>query len=41
VACAVTLVAVLFTRETNGIDLKALDVADAEEVAAARDRAAV
>jgi MFS family permease len=32
-ACAVTLVAVLFTRETNGIDLKDLDVADAEDVA--------
>ena len=32
-ACAVTLVAVLFTRETKGIDLKALDVADAEDVA--------
>ncbi|WP_029116756.1 MFS transporter [Mycobacterium sp. URHB0044] len=32
-ACAITLVAVLFTRETNGIDLNALDVADAEDVA--------
>jgi MFS family permease len=32
-ACAVTLIAVVFTRETNGIDLEALDVADAEEVA--------
>ena len=32
-ACAITLVAVLFTRETNGIDLKTLDVADAEDVA--------
>ena len=32
-ACVVTLVAVLFTRETKGIDLKALDVADAEDVA--------
>ncbi|MDT5324375.1 MAG: hypothetical protein QOF25_1527 [Mycobacterium sp.] len=40
-ACAITLVAVLFTRETKGIDLKSLDVVDAEEVAAARDRAAV
>src|SRR5882757_2846799 len=37
-ACAITLVAVLFTRETKGIDLKSLDVVDAEEVAAARDR---
>ena len=36
VACAITLVAVLFTRETNGIDLKSLDVADAEELAAER-----
>jgi metabolite-proton symporter len=32
-ACAVTLVAVLFTRETNGIDLETLDIADAEDVA--------
>jgi MFS family permease len=32
-ACAVTLIAVVFTRETNGIDLESLDVADAEEVA--------
>ena len=32
-ACIVTLIAVLFTRETKGIDLKALDVADAEDVA--------
>jgi MFS family permease len=36
VACAVTLVAVLFTRETNGIDLKTLDEADAEELAGER-----
>ena len=36
VACAITLVAVLFTRETNGIDLKSLDDADAEELAAER-----
>ncbi|MET0703975.1 MAG: MFS transporter [Mycobacterium sp.] len=28
VACAITLVAVIFTRETNGIDLKSLDDAD-------------
>ncbi len=32
-ACAITLVAVIFTRETKGIDLKSLDVADAEDVA--------
>ncbi len=32
-ACAVTLGAVVFTRETRGVDLKSLDVADAEEVA--------
>jgi len=35
-ACAVTLVAVVFTKETNGIDLKSLDEADAEEVAMER-----
>ena len=39
-ACAVTLVAVVFTKETKGIDLKSLDVVDANEVAAER-RAAV
>jgi MFS family permease len=33
VACVVTLIAVVFTRETNGIDLNSLDVADLEEVA--------
>ncbi len=37
-ACAITLVAVLFTRETNGIDLNALDVADAEDVARSEAR---
>ena len=31
-ACGITLVAVVFTRETKGIDLKALDDADAEEI---------
>jgi MFS family permease len=36
VACAITLVAVLLTRETNGIDLKTLDDADAEELAGER-----
>jgi metabolite-proton symporter len=41
IACAITLVAVLFTRETNGIDLKTLDVADAEEVADAELRRAI
>jgi hypothetical protein len=35
-ACVITLVAVLFTRETNGIDLKSLDDADAEELAGER-----
>lgn len=38
-ACAVTLVAVLFTRETKGIDLKALDDIDAEDVEAERQAA--
>ncbi|CAN5538130.1 MFS transporter [soil metagenome] len=28
IACAITLVAVIFTRETKGIDLKSLDAAD-------------
>ncbi|CAN7637129.1 MFS transporter [Mycolicibacterium frederiksbergense] len=36
IACAITLVAVLFTRETNGIDLRTLDDADARDVAEAR-----
>jgi MFS family permease len=35
-ACAVTLVAVVFTRETKGIDLKSLDEADAQDVAMER-----
>jgi MFS family permease len=39
VACAITLVAVLFTRETKGIDLKSLDVADADEMADGRQAA--
>jgi len=39
VACAITLVAVLFTRETKGIDLKSLDVADADEMADRRQAA--
>jgi hypothetical protein len=33
VACAITLVAVLFSRETKGIDLASLDVADREDLA--------
>ncbi|KUI35389.1 MFS transporter [Mycobacterium sp. IS-1496] len=33
VACAITLVAVLFSRETKGIDLADLDVADREDLA--------
>lgn len=40
-ACAITLVAVLFTRETKGIDLESLDIADAEAVASERTRAGV
>jgi metabolite-proton symporter len=40
-ACGITLIAVLFTRETNGIDLESLDVADAEDLAAEQRRAAV
>jgi MFS family permease len=35
-ACAVTLVAVYFSRETKGIDLASLDDADADELAAER-----
>lgn len=34
-ACAITLVAVLFSRETKGIDLASLDVADREDLARA------
>ncbi|PRC44689.1 MFS transporter, partial [Mycobacterium sp. ITM-2017-0098] len=40
-ACAVTFVAVLYTRETNGIDLKSLDVADAEDVARSERKAGI
>ena len=36
IACAITLVAVLFTRETNGLDLQTLDDADAREIAGVR-----
>jgi len=39
VACAITLVAVLFTRETKGIDLTSLDDADADEMADRRQAA--
>ncbi|MCV7422215.1 MHS family MFS transporter [Mycobacterium yunnanensis] len=35
-ACAVTLIAVVFTRETRGIDLKSLDDRDAVDVAEER-----
>jgi MFS family permease len=38
-ACAVTLVAVFFSRETKGIDLKSLDEADATELVAERQAA--
>ncbi|KAA0085806.1 MFS transporter [Mycolicibacterium sp. P9-64] len=38
-ACAITLVAVLFTRETKGIDLTSLDVTDADEMAGQRQAA--
>jgi metabolite-proton symporter len=33
VACAITLVAVFFTRETNGIDLRDVDQADRDDLA--------
>jgi len=35
VSCAVTLVAVVVSRETKGIDLESLDIADAKDVARA------
>jgi MFS family permease len=35
-ACAVTLIAVMVSRETKGIDLAALDAADVDELAAER-----
>ena len=38
-ACGITLIAVVFTRETKGIDLKALDDADADEIAEERQAA--
>src|SRR6478752_692015 len=38
-ACIVTLIAVVVTRETKGIDLKTLDVADAEDVAKTEPKA--
>ncbi|HEX7826276.1 MAG TPA: MFS transporter [Mycobacterium sp.] len=38
-ACGITLVAVLFTRETKGIDLKSLDDIDADEMAEQRQAA--
>lgn len=39
VACGITLIAVVATRETNGIDLKSLDDADAVEIAEERQAA--
>ena len=38
-ACGITVVAVLFTRETKGIDLKSLDDIDADEMAEQRQAA--
>ncbi len=35
-ACGITLIAVLYSRETNGIDLRTLDDADAREIAGTR-----
>lgn len=40
-ACVVTFVAVLYTRETNGIDLESLDIADAKDVALSERRAGI
>lgn len=40
-ACTVTFVAVLYTRETNGMDLKSLDIADAKDVARSERRAGI
>ncbi|MCW2688326.1 MAG: putative transporter [Mycobacterium sp.] len=40
-ACAVTVIAVLFARETKGIDLAAVDLADAEAVASGESTKAV
>lgn len=39
IACAITLVSVAVARETNGLDLKTLDVADAEDVARSEGKA--
>ena len=39
IACAITLVSVVVARETNGLDLKTLDVADAEDVARSESKA--
>jgi MFS family permease len=41
VACAITFGAVLYSRETNGIDLESLDVADAEDVARSERNAGI
>lgn len=35
-ACGITVIAVLYSRETNGIDLRTLDDADARDIAGAR-----
>lgn len=39
IACAITLVSVVVARETNGLDLKTLDVADAEDLARSESKA--
>jgi len=41
VAAAITVVAVLFTRETTGMDLSDLDRADAEDLAKSNAKAGV
>ncbi|OAN42393.1 MFS transporter [Mycolicibacterium iranicum] len=41
IACVITLISVLVARETNGLDLKTLDVADAEDVARSEGKARV
>jgi hypothetical protein len=41
IACGITLVAVIATRETKGIALASLDAADAEDVARADAKAAL
>jgi MFS family permease len=41
VSCAITLVAVVISRETRGIDLESLDIADADDVARTNARSGV